>query len=58
MTKGEKEALIVHLELALLTLVDNHTNLGNIEEDSVDDILEDVYYILNDLDEVLSPTES
>jgi len=58
MTSGEKDALLAHLELNFLILIDAHTKAGNIEEDSVDDILEDVYDILNDLDEVVSPTAS
>ena len=58
MTAGEKTALLSHLELNLLILIESHTNIGNINRVAVDDILEDMYDILNDLEETLSPVSS
>jgi hypothetical protein len=58
MTAGEKGALLSYLEFNLLLLIDAHTKVDNIKLEAVDDIIEDVYDILNDLDEVLSPIAS
>jgi hypothetical protein len=56
MEQGEKDALLAFLELNLLILIDAHATVGNIKNTSVDEILEDVYDILNDIEEVVSPT--
>lgn len=58
MTAGEKGALLAYLEFNLIVLVEAHTNANNIKLEAVDTIVEDVYDILNDLDEVLSPITS
>ncbi len=55
---GEKDALLAHLELNLLILLDAHVLAKHIKKEAVDSMIEDVYDILNDLDEVVSVTPS
>jgi hypothetical protein len=58
MNTGEKDALLSYLELNLLLLIDVHTKDNNIRLEAVDAIIEDMYDILYDLDEVISPIAS